>query len=109
MHVKFCASVALALIVLGSAAAGAETNEPPATPWSRFVENTKGFFRGPRRAKPAPPLAQNAPLAEGNAGAPKTAADAGVVKASWKSPSPPPSKVRNPPRTMTEYMAQERP
>jgi hypothetical protein len=114
MNVKFCASLALTVIFLGAAAAGAEpeaASATPAKPLNRFVEGTKDFFRSPFKRHPhsSPSPSPDATSVKANPGEAKTATDSKVTRASWTSAPQPARTPRNPPRTLTEYMAQERP
>ena len=121
---KFKLWAAIALIVLASARASADDQVPSG--WSRFVQGTKDLFRAPRkRAEPSnPPRAPDATRASYNAPVPKSAgaAKAPAPDSGLSGPSAAPTGKsgskstslfarwsRRPPRTVSEYMAQERP
>jgi hypothetical protein len=123
MNLKVCALLAFTIIVWGTAAVAAESEASDATPWSRLVEGTKGLFRSPfKRSTPPTSAPQEAMPGKESPSGVKRATYTAPVQASSKSqpiakslpanvkagPSPARSKGE-PPRTLTEYMAQERP
>jgi len=110
MKVKSCAFVLFALMVSCAPVASAQDVEPASTPWSRLVEGTKNFFRGSpnRSARPTAPPSQDAPREQADTGGSKGVTDAKAGKSGVKSAAPK-RKTRKPPRSVSEYMAQERP
>ena len=104
MKVKSCAFVLFALIVSCAPVASAQDVEPASTPWSRLVEGTKNFFRGsPNRSAKA-----TAPREQADSASSKGVPDATAGKSGLKSAAPK-RKTRKPRRSVSEYMAQERP
>ncbi len=120
MNVRFCAMAltCFALATCGVSAAGADADGASPGAVGRFVEGTKDFFRSPfkRSALPSPPASQprTAQRAVSQQPAGKES-PSGVQRASYTSPSPaavtaaPAKPARQHPRTLTEFMAEERP
>jgi hypothetical protein len=110
MKVKSCAFVLLALIVSYAPVAGAQDVEPASTTWSRLVEGTKNFFRGSpnRSARPTAPASQDVPRERADASGSNGLTDAKAGKSTVKSAATK-RKTRKPRRSVSEFMAQERP
>ena len=132
MNLQLCA-MAMALLVLCATAAAADPDASSPGPLGRFVEGTKDFFRNPLKRHPpsAPPASTDMPsVKESSSGVqqatyttaspnPKPPTAKPLPAANQSSPAKPQSATRpassparttrRAPRTLTEYMAEERP
>ena len=96
---------------LAPAVALADEDDPPRSSWSRLVESGKSVFRGPQKSDPRPPAGRplEATRAAYNQAEPKPAAKDKPKSAPARLNWPFASKPIKPSRTVSEYMAQERP
>jgi hypothetical protein len=93
------------------AVALADEDQPPRSSWSRLVESGKSVFRGPQKSDPRPPAVRppEATRAAYNQAEPKPPAKDKPKSASGRFPWPFTGKSTKSSRTVSEYMAQERP
>jgi hypothetical protein len=99
------------LVWFAPAVALADEDEPPRSSWSRLVESGKSVFRGPQKADPRPPAVgpAEATRATYNQAEPKPPAKDKTKPATARRGWPFAGKPTKPSRTVSEYMAQERP
>jgi hypothetical protein len=116
MNVRFCAMAlaSFAVATCGVTAVGADPDGASPGAVGRFVEGTKDFFRSPfkRGAPPSPPASQQRTVSQQPTG---KDSPSGVQRASYTSQpqaaarAAPAKPARQHPRTLTEFMAEERP
>ena len=124
MKLPYLATLALAVFVLARAEAQAQTSKASPSVWNRVVDATTGLFRRPAKLSVGPSLAAsdvkqatwNEPRPKGKAvpqtdkaGPPTEKAGAPAVTVESKRVTSSSRAANKPPRTLYEYMAQERP
>ncbi len=99
--------MAIALVAFGFSAARAQADEPPLTAWGKVAAGAKQFVRNPfkRADKPTPAPAESADLAD----EPKPRAQPKAPRSPVKPATFLAGKQRKTSRTVSQYMAQERP
>ena len=117
MKLPYLATLALAVFVLARAEAKAQTSKASPSVWNRAVEATTGLFRRPVKRPVSPSAAAsdvkqatwNEPRPKGTVVPPTDEAGAPAATAKSKPAISSSRTAKKPPRTLYEYMAQERP
>jgi hypothetical protein len=116
MKLPCLATLALAVLLLPRAEAQTRDAETSPSVWNRAVDATTGLFRRPVKRTEKPSSANdvkratwNEPRPKGKAGPQSDKTGAAEATAASKRVTSSSRAAKKPPRTLYEYMAQERP